>query len=298
MTARTAAAARLAPADVRREGVSGRRLLTWAWIAVVVAGAAVLIADAPWTATWAGTDFGRYVTGASNLLTRGDPYAGVGFLYSPAAALVMSPFTLLPLPVGLALWRALEVAALVMVVRGQPLAWAVFLMPWLWASELVGGNMMGFALAAMIAVIRWPSVATVVVYAVMVALVPKPAFLPVMLWGFVAVPEARRYVLALGAFGVAMLAWPGYVDAMLHGSDSAMAPLHWPPLAMLAAAPLTVLGLRWPQLLGPAGILLTPYMWPYLLMPLGTLFARGTSQRAVRVVPSPPEMPRPVTLGT
>jgi hypothetical protein len=252
-------------------------------VAFVAAIAAVLAAQAPFDAWWAGEDFSRYLDGARALWS-GDWYAATGYVYSPAFALLISPLAAMPFGLALALWRAAELAALAYAARGAgPLAPLIFVMPWLWSAELVVGNVTGFATAAMILVVVRPSVRTVILYAVLVALVPKPAFLPVMLYAIVAVPEARRWVIAIGLAGMAMLAWPGYLEAILHGTDGAMA-AHWPqPWALLAAAMITVGGLWWPRLLGVASLLMSPYLWLYMLTPLATLLVvpdRGNTSLA------------------
>jgi hypothetical protein len=238
------------------------------WFGLVALSAVWMATVAPWHVDWVGRDLSRYLAADY----------GAGFLYSPAFAVLVSPLRPLPFEVTVALWRIGEVAALALAVRGTVWGWAVFLIPGFWWSELVGCNVMGYATAAMIAVIRWPSVRSVSLYAVMVALIPKPAFLPVVVWGFVVVPAARRYVLAIGAAGLAMLAWPGYLNAILYGHEGWMANLRWPqPWGYLAAAAVTLVGLRFPRLLGVAALLASPYVFPYHTTVLGTLFTRPGS---------------------
>lgn len=249
-------------------------VLRGAWFGLVALGVVGLVSWADWNALWAGRDLERYMAGATGLWTSLDPYTGTGYLYSPAYALLVSPLTILPFPVTLALWRIAEVAVLIVAVRGTVLGWGVFLFPWFWGSELVGANMMGFAAAAMIAVIRWPSVRSVALYALMVALVPKPAFLPVLAYGFVVVPEARRWVVLIGAFGLVQLLWPGYLHAMLSGNEGYMANWRWPWWVTVTGVGVAAVGIWWPRLLGVAAVMVTPYVFVYQLMPLATLLVR------------------------
>ncbi len=176
-------------------------------------------------------------------------------------------------------------ASLGFAVRG--LGWVgllAFLAPGLWSSDLMAGNVATFATAAMVAVIRWPSVRTVVGYAVLVAVVPKPTFLPVLVYGFWHVPAARRYVVLAGVAGAAMLAWPGYLERLtLQGAQGSS--LHLPgPATKIAAVVLTLAGLRWSRLLGLASIAATPYLWPYTFTHLGVTFVRS-DHRGDRVRP-------------
>lgn len=253
-------------------------VLRGSWYAFVAFACLYMAATAPWDNV--GVDFSRYLAGSRGLWA-GDAYTGTGLLYSPAFAVLVTPLTWLPFEVALNLWRIAELAALVLVLRGAPpLAWAALLIPGLWWSELVGCNVMGFGTAAMIAVLRWPSVRSVTLYALMVAIIPKPAFLPVMAWGFVVVPEARRYVLAIGAFGAVMLLWPGYVHAAISTNEGHLANFRWPqPWGYVAAAVLTLVGLRYTRLLGVAAFVATPYVFPYSSTVIGA--SAVTSPRAV-----------------
>lgn len=237
-----------------------RFIARWTWFGLVAAGALYIASTAPWNAEWSGRDLSRYLEA---------DYA-TGLLYSPAFAALVAPLRALPFPLVVALWRVAEVAALVLAVRGTTLSWAVFLIPGLWWSELVTCNVMGFGTAAMIAVLRWPSVRNVTLYAVMVALIPKPSFLPVLAWAFVTVPTARRWVILAGIGGLLMLAWPGYLNAILTVNEGHLANFRWvQPWGYLAAGILTLIGLRFPRLLGVAALVATPYVFPYSSVVVG-----------------------------
>lgn len=233
-----------------------------------------------------GYDFSVYMRAAEQMLATGSPYleAKPPFVYSPAFALAVTPLTALPLDVALAVWRLASGVALVAALHGsRPLAYLIFALPFFEADLLVG-NTTTFALAAMIAVIRWPSVRTVVGYAVLVALIPKPQYLPVLIYGLWHVREARLPVLPVGAVGAVMLLWPGYIDALTRLTEVIGAG-HYPlpePWAKVAAVGLTVAGLRWPRLLGPASVCAAFYWWAYSLLPLGLLLvARSAPQEIV-----------------
>ena len=177
-------------------------------------------------------------------------------------------------------------------VKEAPAKAVILRSPFLWIGELLVGNMMGFAAAAMIAVIVRPSLLTVTLYAVLLALVPKPALLPVMAYGFVMVPEARRRVIVIGAFGAAMLLWPGYLAAVRGGPDNVA--YYWTqPFAVIAAAVLAVLGFRWPRLFGVSAVFASPYVFLYHFTTLATLFVQPARVRS-RAEPRVQEGLRPV----
>jgi hypothetical protein len=274
------------------------RPLIYAELVVV---AVLLALRAPWGNGWDGYDFGVYVQSAQRLLLGASPYfcqENGCYVYSPAFAVLATPLTLLPGDLGLALWRLGGVMSLILATRGLgPAGLIVFCIPGLWESDLVAGNVMAFATAAMFAVVRWPSVRTVVAYAVLVAIIPKPQFLPVLLYGLWRVREARLGSLAVGVAGLVMLAWPGYLAALLHQPEIARAEPWLPlPLAVAASLGLAVAGWRWPPLLGPAAVLAAPYALPYTMVPLGLLGAkpRAVSPDRSPRLPSDQPSPKPI----
>jgi hypothetical protein len=144
--------------------------------------------------------------------------------------------------------------------------------PALWVDFTAGQTTM-LAVAGMVAVIRWPSVRTVALYAVLVALVPKPAYLPVLVYGLWHVRASWPYVLAIGAAGLVMLAWPGYLGNLLVQGSGAGDPMGLSiRLPLVLSVPLAALatwaGLRRPGWLGVAAVLLMPYWWGYAFLPL------------------------------
>jgi Glycosyltransferase family 87 len=84
------------------------------------------------------------------------PGQGDAFLYSPAFAHAISPFTSLPWTGFLALWIALETAVLVWLVRPLSLRWAIPL-SLLCVPELVNGNVYLVLAGIAVAGLRYPA---------------------------------------------------------------------------------------------------------------------------------------------
>lgn len=197
---------------------------------------------------------------------------GYTFRYSPPFAALMAPWSALPLEVASVALRALGLLALAWSVRG--LGWVVpvvLLSPGV-VFDQVPGNVMTIGVAAMIAVIRWPNVRTITLYGLLVLLAPKPAFLPVLLWGITRVPRAAAPVAVLGGFGLALLAFhPGFGDGLLRAGSEwgrTLVPGLVLPASLVAgvlvlAIGLTIAALRRWRLLGPAAVLASPYFYGY-----------------------------------
>ncbi|MFN8629736.1 MAG: hypothetical protein U0838_05240 [Chloroflexota bacterium] len=160
-------------------------------------------------------------------------------------------------------WRLVEVALLALSVRG--LGWlgvAIVVNP-LVVLDLSVANVGTLFTAAMIMVVRWPSVRTVTVYALLVLLIPKPTLLPVLAWGLWRVRAAWLPVGAVAAAGVALIALvPDFGHAILTGDrifgmlqNLAFVPAWLVAALMAMSVVLTVLSVRWPRLLGPASVL-------------------------------------------
>lgn len=234
----------------------------------VVAALVGLASLASWSRNpWDGFDLANYYLSAARNLS--DIYACSPhcYVYSPAFAVAIAPLTLLPLWLALAVWRAAAILALLAATRGLGwIRWVIFLAPGLWSSDLVSGNTNALALSAMVAVVRWPSVRTVLGYAVVVALIPKPQFLPVLAYGMWRVPQARLWGLAVGTAGLAMLAWPGYFDNLARQTSVVGTIVLPQPWTATAAIALTAIGLRFHRILGLAAVAAAPYLWSYTLM--------------------------------
>jgi hypothetical protein len=90
------------------------------------------------------------------------PYAssGVGelstYLYSPAFAQLLAPFSNLPFPFFFALWTAASATILVWLIRPWPWAVPMLLLPIVY--ELCVGNVHLFLAGALVVALRWPVV--------------------------------------------------------------------------------------------------------------------------------------------
>ena len=210
--------------------------------------------------TWNGGDFAMYASAARHL-PAASPYDVDLYRYSPAFAYLMLLFP--SGAAGLALWRLGSLLALLLAVRGVPMPAFIALTAPAVIFDVASGNVMTLALALMIAVMRWPSVRSAVGYAIFVMLIPKPVFLPVLLWAAVKVPEARRVIFAVALCGIAMLAYPGYLARLLSSGDELGAliglDLHiapWLTAALVATGCVLAVAAIWrPSLLGVASVL-------------------------------------------
>ena len=259
-------------------------------LAVVLGIVALVLATAT---RWYGSDLGLFLEAghrfAQGLSPHGACFLDVGCYRGSL------PFTVLMalLPNGPAIyvgWRLASLTALAIALRGiaNPLAVAV-LAPAV-VIDLAAANVTCFAVAAMIAVIRWPSVRSVAVLMFVFILTPKPTFVPVLLWAFVNVRAARIPMLALGAVSGLTLLEPGYVGALLQANlvaGAVISPfIRLPPAVTVAAVCvgccMTLAGLRHPRLLGPASVLVSGYWFGYVFAPLvlAVLPLTGLDQRA------------------
>lgn len=254
-------------------GRSYRGLPRWTVIATCTAlglVALLLALGAPWT----GRDLAMFLDAGHRMAAGQSPYADPLFRYSPAFAALVA---MLPSgAVSLAVWRTASVAALALSLRGATTPLTIAVIAPAVVFDLASGNVTCFALALMIAVLRWPSVRTAAAYAVFVVLVPKPAFLPVLLYAFVTIPAARRSLVLVGLAGAAMLAVPGYAGALLAGGGETgffiSSAIRLPAVATVGLVAcgvvVAVLGLRWPRVLGAASVLVSGYWFPYVFAPL------------------------------
>jgi hypothetical protein len=274
------------PADQRRLlAVTGIA----AWFAVSGISAWIIVAPETWA-----EDARRNLAAAQALL---DGHFGTveGYLYSPLAALLTAPFTLVPEAVAIWTWLAFK-AALVVVggyvaVRGRPTAErvaaaiaAVAFLPILYDLEL--GNVTVLLVAAM-AFVAWrgDGYLTGVPLGLVLATAPKPQLIFFLLW---MVLYRRRSLVgalatAVAATGLTVLvvgldpyrAWiealraPTYLSGSQLGNKS-LTTLP-PPLAavsIVASLGLALLALRrgrWPALAAALalGLLVSPYTLVY-----------------------------------
>ena len=289
----------------------GRRTFTLALLAVAgfnaVLGIGVAVALAPHA--WA-TDVER------NLAAAGDLAAGVfgrnrGYLYSPLAALVTIPSTWLPIGAAIGGWLIVRLAVLGEGVRRETSGWrpvdrvsaataTLMFVPTLY--DLMLGNVT-IALAAGVAVVAWSRdrLAAGIALGLLLAMIPKPAIVPVLVWMLV---YRRRALLGslVTAFAATVLtgvvlgtgsytAWfdivahPEYLDSPQFGNLSLTALPMAPAVVIgLAAVGGTLLALWLGEVPGfiavlAAGLVLSPYTMAYgpvmLLLAVRPLLAVG-----------------------
>lgn len=268
-----------APASTPSSLPSRLERLDLRWLALACA---LLAVGAVLYSAWDSVDLAVYVEAGRRFGAGLSPYGfelppiGALFRYSPMFAAGMAPLSGLPFPAVALGWRLVEVALLALSVRG--LGWlgvAIVVNP-LVVLDLSVANVGTLFTAAMIMVVRWPSVRTVTVYALLVLLIPKPTLLPVLAWGLWRVRAAWLPVGAVAAAGVALIALvPDFGHAILTGDrifgmlqNLAFVPAWLVAALMAMSVVLTVLSVRWPRLLGPASVLASPYYFSYSLVPL------------------------------
>ena len=272
--------------DIRGTLARHRRLLVASALAIEVVTLVTIVAVGRLAfPTWINLDVQVYLEAGRRAAAGLSPYdfataGGYTYRYSPVFAALMAPLAALPVDVASIAFRTVGLVALALSVRGLGwLAPIVLLSPGI-VFDQVPGNVTTLATAAMIAVIRWPSIRSVVAYSVLIFLVPKPAFLPVLLWGIVRVPASALSVGVVAAAGVVMLALsPDFAASFLRASGEwgrTIVPglvLPAPLVVVLLAvgATFAVAALRRPRLLGPASVLLSPYYYGYILAPLALL---------------------------
>ena len=136
---------------------------------------------------WWAIDSRRVIEVTGVWLSGGDPYSVYGYVYSPFALLVVLPFRL----VGEWAWFAVEVAALVWIMLeiSKSLSWpsrilviiaGVFFLPAM--SDLLLGNVTIVLTALALIAVRADRIGTGVAFGIALAAVPKPLFIPLLLW--------------------------------------------------------------------------------------------------------------------
>jgi len=147
------------------------------------------------------------------------PYVGSGvgdvstYLYSPAFAQLMAPFSALPFPVFFALWTALSVMILVWLVRPWPWAVPILILPIIY--ELCVGNVHLLVAAAIVLGYR---VSATWAFPILTKITPG-----VGVGWFLVRREWRALALALGvtgaivavSFALSPSAWADWIDLLL-----------------------------------------------------------------------------------
>jgi len=146
------------------------------------------------------------------------------YLYSPAFAQVMAPFSLLPFPVFLALWTALLVAVLIWLIRPWP--WALLILALPISYELFVGNVHFLIAAALVIGLSRPAALAL---PILTKITPGITFL----W-FVVRREWRNLAIGLGVTGAIVIvsfvlqpsAWFDWVNFLVAstGQGNALVP--------------------------------------------------------------------------
>jgi hypothetical protein len=216
-------------------------------------------------------DWAALVGGGEQVRQGLDPYVGGGFIWSPVAAWLFVPLSLL----GMWGWRLLHVvAALAMPswrLRIATLAWWAF-----WIDAAFGDNMTFALLLAVWAATgkRWAQLG----FVALVCLAPKPIFIPFLLWLLMTRPGLRQPAAAIIVANAALVALAGHgrewLQALAHRGSELTNVMNLSPSAVVGAwwlpvgITLAVLFYR-RRLFGLAGLAFSPYWLPYyFLMPL------------------------------
>lgn len=179
------------------------------------------------------------------------------YLYSPAFAQLLAPFSNLPFEVFFALWTAVSVAILVWLVRPWPWAVPMLILPIVY--ELSVGNIHFLLAGALVVALRAP-----VAWALPLLTKITPGV--GMLW-FPVRAEWRRFAIAggatLGIVAVSYLlspsAWADWVEFLLASPGRTQLL----PLRVALAAALVIAGARMnrPWVIAVAGWLALPVVW-------------------------------------
>ncbi len=234
------------------------------FVLLAVAWRGLLFAPSP-------PDWQGLVDAAARISHGLDPYGfdEFAFRWSPLAAWLLVPFTAM----GLLVWQLLHVAALAALPRRLALIALVCFAFWV---DVGMGNVVvfGFVLAYL-ALSRGRLF--VVAFTVFALLVPRPLYVPLLIYLFLSRPEDRRSMLVASIGIVALTFATGWLPEWLNvlftsGTDIAnptnMAPsrligLAWLPAAWVAA----VIAYRRGRL-GLASLLASPYWLPYYFVML------------------------------
>lgn len=176
------------------EPCMGTRRLDPAWLGLTVAtiawGFVVLWVQWPRltdSAGWWAIDSRRVLDVTGVWLSGGDPYSVYGYVYSPFALLAALPFRV----AGEWGWFAVEVVALVWIMldASGSLGWpsrvlvviaGVFFLPAM--SDLLLGNVTIVLTALALIAVRSDRIGAGVAFGIALAAVPKPLFVPLLLW--------------------------------------------------------------------------------------------------------------------
>jgi len=223
-----------------------------------------LLFGAPIPPDWQGL-----VDAANRIASGADPYIGqtYGFRWSPLAAWLLVPVV----AAGLFVWQLLHVAALALLPRRLVIAALACFAFWV---DLAMGNVVvfGFALAYVALSGRRSGVLAFTVFAL---LVPRPLYIPILLWLWLREPENRRLMLGVAVVVAGLTLATGYawswLDVLLGSGHDIVNASNMAPSKLIGYAwvPLGVLGAVWAfrrGWLGLASLLASPYWLPYYFL--------------------------------
>ena len=194
----------------------------WLWVSglTIGLGLAAVVLLHPWTLDF--LDARRVLAAGAAWAEGGDPYAIPGYFYTPALTVVAS---ILP-GWSIAVLVLAEIAVAVALAPRHPLAIAaVLLWPPVW-GDIVLGNVTILLVGALVLAVRGDSVARGLLLGIGLALVPKPMFVPVLIWLAVQRRHSFAGMLVAGVLvtvPAALLtgAYPAFLAALAHGIDPA-----------------------------------------------------------------------------
>jgi hypothetical protein len=211
-------------------------------------------------------DWQGLVDAANRIASGANPYVGqtYAFRWSPLAAWLLVPFT----AAGLQVWQLLHFAALLVLPRSAILISVACFAFWV---DVAMGNVVtfGFVLAYMALSGRRHGAVAFTVFAL---LVPRPLYIPLLVWLWLRQPTERRWMVAAAVvIGVLTLAtgyagsWfeilrdsTGDIANATNMAPSALIGYAWVPVGIV----LSILAFRrgW---IGTASLLFSPYWLPY-----------------------------------
>jgi hypothetical protein len=228
-------------------------------------------------AAWHGLLFGAetrpdwqgLVDAANRIASGADPYIGqtFAFRWSPLAAWLLVP----AVAAGLFAWQVLHVAALALLPRRLIIAGLACFAFW---ADLAMGNAVtfGFAFAYLALTGRRSGVLAFTVYAL---LVPRPLYIPILLWLWLRDRQHRRLMFGIAVAVAGLTVATGYawtwLDILLTSGQDIANTTNMAPSRIIGYAwvPLGVLGSVWAfrrGWLGLASLLASPYWLPYYFL--------------------------------
>lgn len=206
------------------------------------------------------------------LVNPSDPYS-VGpsnddaFLYSPAIAQLLGPFTQLPWPVFLATLTAASLAALIWMAGPWSIVFAIS--PWV-ATELYMGNINLLLAAAIVLGFRWPAAWAFVLLTKVTPGIGLLWFAFRRQWRHLAVAALATAAIAAVSFVLAPSLWTDWAGLLVRSAGAGPYPLSDPTPLWLRVA--IAVALLWagalrdkPQVVPIAAMLASPVLWGHAL---------------------------------